>query len=124
MKMCQPHWDQLRTAIEERGLMGLVSKDGVVAVEKLSRELKKEGTETENFDPLMAANLAIWTNALEMGGAYLMFQDPEGNEYCPICEAIKNGKNVPQGKAEWWIDHAADEQLARARELKLVPGIQ
>ena len=64
MKFCMPHWDQLKAAIEERGLMGLVSKDGVVAVDKIKRDLNQEGTAVENFDPLMAANFAIWSNAL------------------------------------------------------------
>lgn len=119
MKMCQTHWAALRAAIEERGLMKLVSRNGEVLIERLEGQLIGQPIK-ETFDPLMGANLAIWSNALEAGGLYLMGTTESGEQYCPICESEKHG-GYP---AEWWITNAADEQLNRAQELGLVPPIQ
>lgn len=116
MKICQPHWDLLKSAIDERGLMHLVSNSGQVAAEKIQGQLSGQ-PEKETYDPLLAANFAIWSNAIEMGGLYLI---GDGNQYCPICESESHGSH----NAEWWIKNAADEQLNRARELRLVPLIQ
>jgi hypothetical protein len=114
MKMCQPHWDALRAAIDGRGLMRLVSGNGEVVAKKLEGQLIGQD-EKDTFDPLMAANLAIFSNALKGGGLYLMLGD-----YCPICESEQHGGPM----AEWWINHAADDQLERARELGLTPREQ
>lgn len=112
MKMCQSHWDDLKIALELRGLMGLVAKNGDVAMSQMVDQLNgEEGP--ESYDPLMAANFAIWGNALRLGGLYLMAE----KDLCPICESEKNDAYP----AEWWITNAADEQLARARKLGLVP---
>jgi hypothetical protein len=115
MKFCAAHWTQLRSAIEDRGLMRFVSNNGEQAATKIEAELSG-APRAETWDPLMAANFAIWNNALEMGGGYLIFGDEDGNPYCPICEPIKHN-SYP---AEWWINHAADEQLDRAKELGFV----
>lgn len=112
MKLCQPHWDALKAAIEERGLMEFVAQDAKAAHERLCGELNGS-PEQETFDPLMAANFAIWSNGLQIGGLYLMTGD-----FCPICESEKH--NGPA--AEWWITNAANGQLERARELKLLPS--
>jgi hypothetical protein len=115
MRICLDHWGLLKKAMEDRGLMKFVSNSGQVVVEKLQSELAG-APKIETWDPLMAANLAIWNNALEMGGLYLMGTDENGSEYCPICESVKN-----EGPAvEWWITSAADEQLGRAKELGVI----
>lgn len=120
MRICQPHWTALRQGIEDRGLSGLVAGDGRRAVEALQRQ--SEGSDTpQDFDPLMSANLAIWSKALEIGGLYLLGEDEQGNHYCPLCEAEAHGG---PGTAEMWINGCLDVQLAHARDLKLVPGIQ
>lgn len=116
MRMCQSHWDQLRKAIDDRGLSGLVAQSGGKAIENLQSELE-EGRTKRNFDPLMAANLAIWSNALDMGGLYLMGADENGKEYCPICESEAHGGQP----GEWWITNAANEQLEHAKSLGLLP---
>lgn len=74
----------------------------------------------DTFDPLLNANFAIWSNALERGGLYLMGNDEDGEPYCPLCEYEKKGG----GKAADWITFAADEQLEKGRALGFVPGIQ
>lgn len=114
MKMCQAHWDALRAAIEERGLMKFVARSGQAVTEKIKGQLVGQA-DKETFEPLMAANMAIWSNALERGGLYLLQGD-----YCPICESEKHGSHP----AEWWINHAADDQLEKARNLGLLPQDQ
>jgi hypothetical protein len=120
MKMCKPHWDQLRSAIDARGLTALVAENNKVATERIKAQLDPNSPDNAGFDPLMNANFAIWSNALEQGGGYLIFGDENGNPYCPLCESEKHG-GYP---ADWYITHAADDQLQRARELKLIPPIQ
>lgn len=120
MKICPEHWQQLKTAIEDRGLARFVSGSGEKLATKLQAEIEQGSTSAETFDPLAAANFAIWSNALEAGGPYLLFGDEEGNPYCPVCESEKHG-GYP---ASWWIEHAADEQLEKARAMNLLPPVQ
>lgn len=115
MKFCQPHWDLIKKAIEERGLMQFVAGSGEKVISKMERELQGDSS-TDTFDPLMAANFAIWSNAIDRGGLYLMGQKEGGSEYCPICES--EAHNGPP--ADWWITHAADEQLEKAKALGLI----
>jgi len=120
MKFCQPHWDELRKAIDDRGLSGLVAGDGIKAAAAMERELKGM-SEPGDYDPLMSAHWAITSAALEAGGLYLMGDNPEGAEYCPLCEAEKQGGS---GTASDWITGCCDAQLKHAREQKLVPDVQ
>lgn len=100
MKICQPHWDALKTAIDIRGLSHLVAKSAKDAVERLKDEVA--GVETDDtFDPLMAAHTAITCRALKCGGLYLMTGD-----FCPLCEAEKHGGEP--GLAQKWIDSCSD----------------
>lgn len=118
MRLCQPHWDALKLAIEDRGLMQFVSGSGEKVTDKIVAELGGDrGPDT--FDPLMSANMAIWSNALHGGGLYLMGADEAGNQYCPLCESELHGGY----EASWWISHAADDQLERARTMNLLPQL-
>lgn len=112
MRMCQQHWNALRAAIEERGLSSFVSKDGQTAIDRTVDDLHGAPTK-QTFDPLLGANFAIWSNALDQGGLYLMQGD-----CCPICESVKRGGPT----AEWWISNAANEQVNKARDLGLLPS--
>lgn len=120
MKLCQPHWSDLRAAIADRGLTHLVSPNGEAAAARIQAQLQPGEPERAGFDPLLNANFAIWNNALESGGLYLMTGSPDGSEYCPLCELEAN---TPE-KAATWIGYAADEQLNAARSLGLAPGVQ
>jgi hypothetical protein len=52
MKICESHWDKLRTAIDERGLSHLVAKDGAKAASQIAAQLN--GSEAkEDYDPMM-----------------------------------------------------------------------
>lgn len=107
MRFCQEHWDPLREAIDERGLMGFVPDNGEQAMKQMVDEMETGTTTVDNFDPLMGAHWAIATNAMkilgEQGGPqavmYLMAgpdvpEDPvkgydgyEGRTWprCPLC---------------------------------------
>jgi hypothetical protein len=115
MKFCQPHWDRLRKEIDDRGLTHLVAGDGEKATASMVRELEGH-PEPADYDPLMSAHWAIMTNALKMGGLYLMGQDENGKDFCPLCEADYHG-----GHAQDWLTGCCDAQLEHAREMGLIP---
>lgn len=115
-KCCSAHWGQLREAIEVAGLMPFVAKGGEAAASVLSAQLSGKGGR-EAFEPLLSANFAIMNNAIAAAGYYLMGQRPGGGLYCPMCESEAHGGHP----AAWWISHAVDEQVAKARELGLLP---
>lgn len=87
MKFCQPHWDQLREAIERKGMIDLVAKSGEEAAARIVEELSQRPTA---HDPLMSCHWMIANRALDLGGVYLMMQTPEGGHYCPLCELQKH----------------------------------
>lgn len=103
MKICPDHWAIMRQAIETRGLMGLVAKDGAQAADNMVTELK--GGEPP-FDPLMSLNMHFWNEGLRCGGLYMMGQDEHGNEICPVCEFVKHAKDFDAQKS---IDGIADQ---------------
>ena len=103
MQFCQPHWDELRAAVDERGLATLVSADGEHAMARMKSEI--EGSESAaSFDPLIYAHNAVFTNALRMFGISAM-------DGCPLCDPPA---------PDWVIARAADDALACAKELGLV----
>lgn len=114
MQFCQSHWNQLRAAIDSRGLSGLVAKNGQEMVQRMGSELAGTATD-QTFDPLMAAHWWILGAALDATHGSLLFSDA-----CPLCECEKN---VP-GLAQAWIDQCCDGILAYCRQHGLVewPG--
>jgi hypothetical protein len=120
MNFCMNHWEKLKDAIKIRDLWQFVSGDGVKATAKIKQQIAGDSG-VQVFDPLLNANFAIWNNALEMVGPYLISLDPETNEpYCPICESLKH--NGPDER--WFIDNACDEQLNKAKELGLIVEVK
>lgn len=112
MKMCQPHWEKIRKAINDRGMGHLGAKTGKQAMANAITEL--EGRSAENgFDPLMGCNNMIWSQALKILGLGLMSNNPDGSEKCPVCEAMI-------AYERWWIDGPADVMLKEAKEQKLI----
>ncbi len=122
MKICRDHWSMCRQAIEDRGMSGLVARDGEQAHENIVEELQGG---SPPFDPLMSMNWH-WTNeALRCGGLYLMAVDAEANpandgHYCPICEFVKHleGFDAPAS-----IGTIADQMAAHARSEGLIPSV-
>jgi hypothetical protein len=103
MKMCAPHWQTMRDAIEEKGLSGLVAKSGEAAMDAQVRQIEEhqrtgsvsEQTTKETFDPLMSMHWHFSNNALRCGGLYIMGQREDGENdghYCPLCEFEKNAE--------------------------------
>ncbi len=108
MKICQQHWNELKTALDERGLTKFIAPDSKSVINEMVKELKHEPVK---FEPLLAANFAIWRNAIDGGGLYLMYGD-----LCPLCE-LEAHTTV---QASNWINHAADDQYNKAKELGLI----
>lgn len=113
MKLCQNHWNALKEAIENRGLAPLVSK---AATAQRMMENMKGDTTKENYNPLMAANFAIWSNGLQAFGLSLLATD----NICPLCLLDLHAKDChdPNCKNKEtsvdWIGHVADAQLEYA----------
>jgi hypothetical protein len=114
MKICADHWLHLRAAIEERGLAKFVARSGEDALAVITARL--HGVEpTTAFEPLMNANFAIWARYTEGVG-----MDALAFEGCPLCEV----EAFHTGLAQDWIDGSAEDQLAHARHIGLVPAVQ
>lgn len=112
MRMCQPHWNALRKAIDDRGLGSFGAKSPEEAKRSIVTELEGRGAEND-FDPLLTCNNMIWAEGLKRCGLVLMTPNEDGSERCPICEAQKQ-------YGEWWIQGPADAMLREARQKKLV----
>lgn len=112
MRMCMPHWNELKEAIRVRGLYKFVSKSGTEAVQRLAR-----GDEhpEETPDPLMDANMRITMMALDQGGVTLMAPNDDGSERCPLCEVERCGVKAdghPEQGPGWasiWINECCDQ---------------
>lgn len=122
MRICKPHWQVRRDAVESRGMMSLVSADGEEALDRTVDELKGGDTK-KNFDPLMSMHWHFTNLALEYGGLYLMGTPEDGSNdgnFCPFCEFEKHNKEfIPKEQ----IEKVADEMRAWCLEEKLIPAI-
>jgi hypothetical protein len=121
VRMCQPHWERLKTAIADRGMDGLVSQDGAELVARM-REQMESGATRDNFDPLMAAHNLILRNAMNVAGLDLMTPNDDGTDRCPICylsdsfraQCERTGRTFES--YDCWCEKAADDVLAAWRE--------
>ncbi len=133
MMICPTHWQQMRDAVEERGMTHLVARNGKEAVDNLVAEA--EGHKPA-FDPLMAMNNNFWSAALEHGGLGVMgvpeddhpliaatTTDAKGmRHFCPLCLARELGAQ-PETDQQW-IRGCADAMLKHARGEGLMPALQ
>ncbi len=114
LRFCQEHWQALRDAIDERGLGHLVAKDSEEVAKRL-RSQAEVGRTVDNYEPLVAAHMAIMQNALEVAGAFL-FTGGEDEERCPLCflnaqhEAHCNTPGCTHN-FDNWVGNAADDEL-------------
>jgi hypothetical protein len=101
MRICQLHWNILCEEVKNRGLWSLVLKSGEEAMDNMRKEVEGK---PHKFDPLMAANNAIWNFALDTGGLYMLGQNPDSTDdghFCPLCEAKKYSLDHPDMDKNW-----------------------
>lgn len=113
MNWCKPHWDQLREAINARGLGRFGAQDGKAAVKQIADDL--EGRE-HAFDPLMGS----W-NRLNAYMADSLKRQGRGMEIlqlkCPMCVLVEDGQ--PE-LVNSWIDGCTNDALKYATDHGLI----
>lgn len=112
--MCDAHWKELKAKLAEAGLDRFIAKNGQEAIAKMTAE--------DGFEPLMAANMGIFSNAIETAGLELMTPNDDGTERCPLCFLI-SGCHCGHGDKcsfKTWLDSAVAEQVDRAKQLGLI----
>lgn len=120
MQFCDPHMEELRTALKVRGLWGFQAKSEA-ETKALMRIINGEMLETDDpalFDTVLASQCIIFQRAVDRGGLYILFGDPEGNPLCPLCEVTANTME----KSADWIAHACDGVMKTAHEFGLFAG--
>jgi hypothetical protein len=115
MKLCTPHWEELRTAVRDRGLEPFVSRSGEEAARKLANGPPRDRA---SFDPLLRANIAIVEHVVGAAGP-VKAAEWSATDACPICY-FSDHCDVCREHSARWITLATDEQLALAKVLGLV----
>ncbi len=108
MKMCQPHWDELRGLIEAGGYGSLIAADNEEAEKRLARELD-DSAGPDDFDPLLAAQNMILGNAIDAAGPAVLAPAIDGSDHCPICFL-----DTPK-----WLEYAARDAIEQAKTISL-----
>jgi hypothetical protein len=111
MNFCQKHWDELKVAINNRGLMKFVAVSGPQLAEHVVRDL--DGTNTViDFEPLLGSSICVHRLASNIGGLMaVMTPDADtGRPPCPVCFLQRFD----------WINAAADGALEEAKERGLL----
>lgn len=117
---CADHWAALRGAVEKEGLTHLVPTNGVTAALQLAAEVEAGESTPASFDPLMGAHWAIVANVSELLRVPVILMDG-----CPLCianTAHKEDCDIEGCEFTFddWVDRAADDQHAKARDLGLI----
>lgn len=129
MKICKDHWQLMRDAIDDRGMSGLVAKDGETALENELAQLEAaksgdpEPHKAAPLDPLMSMHWHFTNDALRCGGLYLMGAREDGQNdghYCPICEFEKHAEGFVAKEA---IGSVADQMAEYCRAEGLIPKV-
>lgn len=102
MQICQDHWHELKNAIRQRGLWGLVSPNGYVANQTMKQMLDGRSTKAP-FDPLIATSLLIAEQAQMALGEWVLTY-----HHCPLCEV---DQGLGEGLSVDWIETDADSIL-------------
>lgn len=100
----------------------MVAESGEEAARKLGAQLQ-EGVTIDSFEPLLAANMAIISNTVQVAGLSVFAPNEDGTERCPICFLVwlHSGCTRPGCDMDYetWIDLAADDQLEVWKGLRL-----
>ncbi len=122
MRMCPNHWQMFKDIIEKFGMTGLISSSTEELCERIE-DIKENGEQPANFDPLSELNIYWTMHALQIGGAYLAGQPEDGSNdghYCPLCEWKKNAANFDPYQA---TEIVVSDMAAYARKNKLIAGL-
>jgi hypothetical protein len=114
MKFCMPHWEALKKAVEDKGMMHLTHTSGEEAHAAMVRQLEGDDTK-HDFDPLLNATWAIYGKFVNNVGLQGLVGD-----ICPLCDVDARGPSTAQN----WINGSTDDQLEHARTLGLMPKVQ
>lgn len=87
MRFCEDHWKRLREAIEARGLGDLIASSGATVAQQVAQELEQGEASPTTYEPLMAAHMAILSNAIQTLGAV----QPASVQYL-----MQDGETVPE----------------------------
>lgn len=128
MKVCQPHWTELKEAIAARGLDQFVARDGAEVARRMAADGAAAEAAKASFEPLMGAHNAILSNALRIVGTDVFLLNEDGSDRCPLCYLGKvevelvaeHGRESVGLRTETWIGRAADDMLAHAKALGLI----
>jgi hypothetical protein len=104
MKLCDPHWKELKAAIDAYGMGASIAEHSRHLGAKLKEELEGKPRTRANYDPLMGATMMIYGHSIEHGGLGIMAVEPEP---CPICYFSKNCPHGPRCDVGKWIEYAA-----------------
>jgi hypothetical protein len=122
MRFCQEHWTKLKALLDDRGLTRFIADGGKEAVRRLVSGLEA-ADDAKSFEPLMGAHNAIVANAMDAVWLEVMAPNDDSSDRCPVCflkTICKCGDPTCPERYEGWLTHAADDALARAKELGLV----
>jgi|RhiMetdeSRZDD1v2_1073273.scaffolds.fasta_scaffold3600335_1 hypothetical protein len=113
MDICQDHWHELKNALRQRGLWGLVPR-GQDSHITANQRLQSAGgpSEPSNIEPLSLTVSLISAQALMAFGDYLLTRP-----YCPLCEVEEN---LGRGISCEWIITDADTVLQFCKERNLI----
>jgi hypothetical protein len=108
-QFCLPHWEVLRTKIDEAGLGSLVAESAEEAAKKTAA-MTQGLLDIDTFEPLMYAHLCIIQNALEIGAQNIL-----SSNGCPIC--LLKEVNCPQCNIphpdifDDWLNKAVEDTI-------------
>ncbi len=120
MQICDKHWQDIRTALDNLGLTPLIASSGEELEGRLNAMIAGGSVDIKTYDPLMVANMAISKQALEQGGLYMLGAKEDGTDYCPLCELAAH--TDPDAPAEW-IKGCTEAIKANCDEAGITPKL-
>jgi len=111
----------LRAAIKERGIDHLCAKTGQEAHRDMQLDIEQRGQEHE-YDPLMSCYWMIMNRGMEIGGLYMLRNNEDGSQRCPVCEASKHKTDdqTTEYVEGFWTNGPADVVLKECQERGLI----
>jgi len=108
MNWCQKHWDDLRTALDRKGLTEFIADSEEEAARRMAAFSAEEGDPKDSFDPLFMCHIRVNTRMMEDIG---MFME------CPLCILLRDND---QSKVDNWLDGVTTEAWMYARDIGLI----